>query len=73
MIWNSFYRKPKLLILTICIIVITGISSLQVLPRMEDPALSQWYGKIITRYPGASAKRVESLVTEKIRTRIAAN
>lgn len=33
---------------------------------MEDPLLSQWYGFVITSYPGASALRVESLVTDKI-------
>ena len=68
--WNQFYRYPRLLILTICLILVWGLSSLQVLPRMEDPALSQWYGKITTRYPGASAERVESLVTEKIEQKL---
>ena len=64
--WNLFYRNSRLLILTICLILVWGFSSLQILPRMEDPALSQWYGKITTRFPGASAERVESLVTEKL-------
>ena len=41
-----------------------------VLPRMEDPALSQWYGKITTRLPGASAERIESLVTEKLEQKL---
>ena len=64
--WSLLYRNPRLLILNILIIIVWGISSLLVLPRMEDPALSQWYGKITTRLPGASAERVESLVTEKL-------
>ena len=33
---------------------------------MEDPQLSQWYGKITTSFPGATAQRVESLVTDKL-------
>jgi multidrug efflux pump subunit AcrB len=33
---------------------------------MEDPELSQRGAMIVTRFPGASAYRVESLVTEKI-------
>ena len=37
---------------------------------MEDPALSQWYGKITTRFPGASAERVESLVTDKLEQKL---
>ena len=68
--WNRFYRNPRLLILTLCLILVWGLSSLQVLPRMEDPALSQWYGKITTRFPGASAERVESLVTEKLEQKL---
>ena len=68
--WSLFYRNPRLLILNILIIVVWGLSSLQVLPRMEDPALSQWYGKITTRFPGASAERVESLVTEKLEQKL---
>ena len=68
--WSLFYRNPRLLILNILIIIIWGISSLLVLPRMEDPALSQWYGKITTRFPGASALRVESLVTEKLEQKL---
>ena len=68
--WNSFYRRPRLLILIICLILVWGLSSLQVLPRMEDPALSQWYGKITTRFPGASAERVESLVTDKLEQKL---
>ena len=68
--WNSFYRSPRLLILTICLILVWGLSSFSILPRMEDPALSQWYGKITTRFPGASAERVESLVTEKLEQKL---
>ncbi len=68
--WSLFYRNPRLLILNILIIIVWGISSLLVLPRMEDPALSQWVGKITTRFPGASAERVESLVTEKLEQKL---
>ncbi len=68
--WTIFYRNTRLLILTICLILVWGLSSLQILPRMEDPALSQWYGKITTRFPGASAARVESLVTEKLERKL---
>jgi len=64
--WSLFYRNLRLLILTICLIIVWGVSSWQLIPRMEDPALSQWYGLVLTSYPGASAQRVESLVTEKI-------
>ncbi len=68
--WNSFYRSPRLLILTICLILVWGLSSFSILPRMEDPAISQWFGKITTRFPSASAERVESLVTEKLEQKL---
>ncbi len=68
--WNLLYRNTRLLILTICLILVWGLSSFSILPRMEDPALSQWYGKITTRFPGASALQVESLVTEKLEQKL---
>jgi len=61
-----FYRNSRLLILSICLILVWGLSSWQILPRMEDPHNSQWIAYITTRLPGASAYRVESLVTDII-------
>ncbi len=64
--WSLFYRNSRLLILTICLIFVWGLSSWQILPRMEDPEHSQWTAYITTQLPGASAYRVESLVTDVI-------
>ena len=44
---NLFYRNPRLLILTLCLIVIWGLSSFQLLPRMEDPEIIQPSLKVI--------------------------
>lgn len=63
---DLFYRNPRLLVLAIGLIVVAGISSFAVLPRMEDPVLTPRVANINTRFPGANAERVESLVTEKI-------
>ncbi len=60
------YRNVRLLILTICLILVWGLSSFNILPRMEDPQISQWLGKITTSFPEANAQRVESLVTDKL-------
>ena len=62
----KFFRDPRLIVLTVLLAVASGVSSLWVLPRMEDPLLTGRAAQIITVFPGADAKRVEALVTEKI-------
>lgn len=63
---DLFYRNPRLLALTICLILVSGLSAYMVLPRIEDPQLTKRVGLVRTVFPGASAERVESLVTEKL-------
>jgi len=63
---NLFYRQPRLLVLAIGVILVGGLSALTVLPTAEDPTLSERIGRVITRYPGADAERVETLLTEKL-------
>ncbi|MFQ5911566.1 MAG: efflux RND transporter permease subunit [Nitrospinota bacterium] len=68
--WNLYYRNPRLLVLTVFLILVSGLSAYRLLPRMEDPQLIQRAAFVMTRYPGASAERVESLVTEKIEEKL---
>ena len=63
---NFFYRNPRLTLLTVSLILVSGLSSWFVLPRMEDPLLVQRGAIVNTIYPGADPTRVESLVSEKI-------
>ena len=63
---NLFYRHPRLTIVTLALIVVSGLGALQTLPRMEDPRFTNRAAAVVTRWPGASAPRVETLVTEKI-------
>lgn len=63
---NLFYRNSRLLVLAICLIMVAGLSSLWVLPRMEDPLSTPRAASVTTIFPGADAERVESLVTEKL-------
>ena len=63
---DFFHRNPRLLILAIGLIVVSGLSAYAVLPRAEDPELTQRVAIINTVYPGADAERVESNVTDKI-------
>jgi len=61
-----FYDNPRLLILFLALILVGGASSFYVLPRMEDPELTERFALVVTALPGATANRVESLVTEKL-------
>lgn len=63
---NLFYRNPRLLILTIVLASVAGLLSMVTLPRLEDPRLVKRNALVLTSFPGASADRVESLVTKKI-------
>ena len=66
MLSNAFYRNRQLLVLTLCLIAVWGLSAFFTLPRMEDPELVQRNAVITTFLSGASADRVEALVTDKI-------
>lgn len=61
-----FLRNPRLTLLTIGLIVVAGLSSYVILPRMEDPLLTERAAFVLTSLPGADAEQVESLVTEPI-------
>lgn len=63
---SLLYDNRRLLVLVIALIGVAGLSSFYVLPRMEDPVLTQRVAVINTRVPGAKADRVEALVTEPI-------
>lgn len=63
---NLFYRLPRLTFLALGFILITGLSSFMNLPRQEDPTMTERYGFVETHLPGASAIRIEALITEKI-------
>lgn len=61
-----FYDKPRLLLLTILLILVAGISAYGTVPRKEDPSLVSRIALVLTTYPGANAERVEALVTKKL-------
>ncbi len=64
--FNLFYRNGQLLILTLILILVWGLTSFLSLPRLEDPQLTVRNATVTTIFPGASAERVEALVTENI-------
>lgn len=61
-----FFRNKYLLVMSMIVIVVAGLSAMVSMPRLEDPRIMNRNPLIITVMPGASAKRVEALVTEKI-------
>lgn len=63
---SLFFDNRRLLVLAIALIAVAGLSSFFILPRMEDPVLTQRAAIINTRMPGAKADRVEALVTERL-------
>ena len=68
--FTLFYRNSRLLILTIILIAVWGVSSYLTLPRLEDPELVSRTAVVSTFFPGANAERVEALVTEKIEDKL---
>ncbi len=61
-----FYRFPRLAILATLLLIAAGVGAFLSLGRQEDPTLVERFGFVITPYPGASAERIEALITEPI-------
>ena len=55
-----------LLVLSVLVIFVAGLSAFVSMPRLEDPRIVNRNPLIVTLVPGASAERVEALVTEKL-------
>ena len=65
--WSTVgISKPRLLIMMIALLLVGGLSSYMILPRMEDPVLTSRAATISTRFPVADAAQVEALVTDRI-------
>ncbi|MFT5299556.1 MAG: multidrug efflux pump [Mariniblastus sp.] len=63
---DFFYRNTRLMLLAVSLILVSGLSSFFILPRMEDPQLVERGAFVNTVFPGAEPSRVEALVSEKI-------
>jgi len=59
-------EKDKVTIVFALLIFVYGIISFLDLPRAKDPGFIIRTATVITYFPGASAKRVEQLVTDKL-------
>lgn len=63
---SFFLKNPRIIILVVALIAVSGCIALTLLPRLEDPRLTPRAARVTTVWPGADAERVESLVTEKL-------
>jgi len=67
---RSFVKNGRLMSLAIALILVSGFGALSNLPRTEDPRILNRMASAFTVFPGASAERVEVLVTEKIEQKL---
>ncbi len=67
---RSFVKNGRLMSLAIVLLIVAGLGALSHLPRTEDPRIENRHASVITLLPGASAERVEVLITEKIEQKL---
>ena len=60
-----------MLVLSILVSLAAGLFAFGKLQRFEDPRITNLYPIVVTPFPGASAERVETLVTEKLEDELA--
>jgi len=61
-----FFDNRSLLGVSIAVLLVAGVSAFLTLSRLEDPRITNRNPIVLTPVPGASADRVEALVTEKL-------
>jgi len=64
------YDNPRALVMALLLIVVGGVAALLTMPQQEDPKIRNRGAVILTAFPGASAERVERLVSQPIEERL---
>jgi multidrug efflux pump subunit AcrB len=67
---RSFVKNGRLMSLAIILLMVSGLGALSTMPRMEDPRMQNRHASVLTRLPGASAERIEVLITEIIEQKL---
>ncbi|MFH0262727.1 efflux RND transporter permease subunit [Vibrio barjaei] len=62
--------NTRLLILMTALLIVSGLAAFSSLPRAEDPIITNRFANVTTSFPGASAERVETLVTEVVENKL---
>lgn len=60
------FDTPRALVMVLLLVIVGGTAALLTMPQQEDPKIRNRGATILTAYPGASAERVERLVTQRI-------
>ena len=67
---RSFVKNGRLMSLAIILLIVSGLGALSTMPRTEDPIMQNRHATVLTQLPGASAERIEVLITEKIEQKL---
>ncbi|GIU45943.1 acriflavin resistance protein [Shewanella colwelliana] len=67
---KALVENGRLASLVIALLIVAGLGAINSLPRMEDPNITNRFASVVTHYPGASAERVEALVTEVLENQL---
>ena len=65
------FRSPRLVALTLLVLIAGGLSSLLAIGRQEDPTITNLFATVTTVFPGADPARVEALVSTVIEEELA--
>ncbi|RCU51706.1 AcrB/AcrD/AcrF family protein [Corallincola holothuriorum] len=67
---RTLVENGRLTALAIVLLIVAGLGALNQLPRTEDPRITNRHASVITHYPGASAERVEALISEPMESKL---
>lgn len=59
-------ERNRVALVSLAVILFAGISAYQTMPRAEDPGFIIRRALVVTYFPGASPRRVEELVTDRL-------
>lgn len=70
MLSGYFFRESRVLIMTMLVLIIGGVSAIFTLGRQEDPTITNLFASITTVLPGAEPSRIEELISTRIEDEI---
>jgi multidrug efflux pump len=62
--------NSRYILLLVALLLVAGLGALKSLPRMEDPRVVNRFATLIVAFPGATAERVEALVSRRLEDKL---